>query len=276
MSGIETALQEICPGVRCVQVRSPTLPPATHTNVWILGEHHVTVVDPASPYEDEQARLDEILEMLMVERILLTHHHNDHIGGALALKKTTGARIAAHPLTRDRVSIPIDELLDENDVVDTDAGFWRVLHTPGHATGHLCLFNGGLSTVVAGDMVAGVGTILLDPPEGNLHHYLESLARLAALNPSRLLPAHGPCIEEGTKTLEQYIAHRHMRTNQIQEALAANPGQRVETITENIYRDLVPRPFLAVAVRQVLCHLNWLEAENKVVCSEDAYHLVVK
>lgn len=276
MSGIETALQEVCPGVRCVQVRSPTLPPATHTNVWILGEHHVTVVDPASPYEDEQARLDEILEMLMVERILLTHHHNDHIGGALALKKTTGARIAAHPLTRDRVSIPIDELLDENDVVGTDAGFWRVLHTPGHATGHLCLFNGGLSTVVAGDMVAGVGTILLDPPEGNLHHYLESLARLAALNPSRLLPAHGPCIEEGTKTLEHYIAHRHMRTNQIQEVLAANPGQRVETITENIYRDLVPRPFLAVAARQVLCHLNWLEAENKVVCSEDSYHLVVK
>ena len=67
-----------------------------------------------------------------------------------------------------------------------------------------------------------------------------------------------------------------MRTNQIQEALAANPGQRVESITENIYRDLVPRPFLAVAARQVLCHLNWLEAENKVVCSEDAYHLVVK
>jgi len=240
-----------------------------------LGEHHVTVIDPASPYEDEQARLDEILEMVMVERILLTHHHNDHVGGALALKKTTGARIAAHPLTRDRVDIPIDELLDENDVVDTDAGFWRVLHTPGHATGHLCLFNGGLSTVVAGDMVAGVGTILLDPPEGNLHHYIESLTRLAALNPRRLLPAHGPCIENGVQALEEYIAHRHMRTGQIREALAINPGQPIEAITESIYKDLIPEAFLAVAARQVLCHLNWLETENKVVCSDGTYHLVV-
>lgn len=276
MSDVDTSLHEICPGVRCVKVRSPTLPPATHTNVWILGEHHVTVIDPASPYEDEQERLDEILEMLMVERILLTHHHNDHVGGALALKKTTGARIAAHPLTRDRLDIPIDELLDENDVVDTDAGFWRVLHTPGHATGHLCLFNGGLSTLVAGDMVAGVGTILLDPPEGNLHDYLESLARLAALNPSRLLPAHGPPIENGVQVLEEYIAHRHLRTSQIQEALAAKPGQRIEAITEGIYRDLIPEAFLAVAARQVLCHLNWLEAESKVVCSDETYHLVVQ
>ena len=276
MSDIDSSLQEIFPGVRCVPVRSPTLPPATHTNVWILGEHHVTVIDPASPYDDEQARLDEILEMVMVERILLTHHHNDHIGGALALKKTTGARIAAHPLTRDRLDIEIDELLDENDVVDTDAGFWRVLHTPGHATGHLCLFNGGLSTLVAGDMVAGVGTILLDPPEGNLHDYIESLTRLAELNPSRLLPAHGPCIENGVEVLKNYIEHRHMRTAQIQEVLATSPGQRVEAITERIYRDLVPEPFLAVAARQVLCHLNWLEAEHKVVRSDDSYHLVVK
>ena len=117
----------------------------------------------------------------------------------MALKATTGARLAAHPLTRDRLDIPIDELLDENDVVDTDAGFWRVIHTPGHATGHLCLFNGGLSTLVAGDMVAGVGTILLDPPEGNLHDYLESLSRLEALNPSRLLPAHGPALRTGPR-----------------------------------------------------------------------------
>jgi ribonuclease/clavin/mitogillin len=276
MSDLATAFQEICPGVRCVQVRSPTLPPATHTNVWILGEHHVTVVDPASPYEDEQARLDEILEQVMVERILLTHHHNDHIGGALALKRTTGARIAAHPLTQERLNFTVDELLDENDVVDTDAGFWRVLHTPGHASGHICLFNGGLSTLVAGDMVAGVGTILLDPPDGDLHLYLENLERLAALNPSRLLPAHGPVLEEGTKVLEHYIAHRHMRTEQIQSALAAHPGQNITELTARIYRDLVPDAFLSVAARQVLCHLNWLEKENKIVCSEDTYHLIVK
>ena len=120
-------------------------------------------------------------------------------------------------------------------------------------------FNGGLSTLVAGDMVAGVGTILLDPPEGNLHDYLESLSRLAALNPSRLLPAHGPCIENGTDVLRHYIDHRHMRTR-----YPRGPSDQSWTDAGGHngphHRDLVPEAFLMVAARQVLCHLNWLES----------------
>ena len=171
----EYDIQQVAEGVRVIPVRSPTLPPATHTNVWILGDHHVTIVDPASPFVDEQERLDGLLEMMMVERIVLTHHHADHVGGALAIKGTTGAKIAAHPLTRDRVDIPIDELLEEDEIIGTDAGFWRVIHTPGHATGHICLHNPAIGTIVAGDMVAGIGTILIDPPEGDLGLYLNSL-----------------------------------------------------------------------------------------------------
>jgi len=264
----------VCPGVRVVPVRSPTLPPATHTNVWILGEHHVTVVDPASPYEEEQERLDEILEMFMVERILLTHHHHDHIGGAVALQKTTGAKIAAHPLTRDRLDFEVNEILTEGDVVDTDAGFWRVIHTPGHAPGHIVLFNGGLSTFVAGDMVAGVGTILLDPPEGNLAEYLESLEQMMSLNPERLLPAHGPVIPDGTTYLKDYITHRHMRSEQIISALAASPGMNEQQLAAKIYSGLIPDAFLGVAARQVLTHLKWLESEERACNDDGKFHVV--
>ena len=144
----EDEFKTIIDGVRVIPVRSPTLPPATHTNVWVLGEHHVTIVDPASPYPEEQERMDALLEETMVERILLTHHHVDHVSGALAIKATTGAKIAAHPLTAELIDITVDEILNDDDVIGTDAGFWRVLHTPGHAPGHICLYNAGIGTVV--------------------------------------------------------------------------------------------------------------------------------
>ena len=263
-------------GVGVIPVRSPTLPPATHTNVWVLGEHHVTIVDPASPYPEEQERLDEILEMVLVERIVLTHHHADHVGGALAIQKTTGAKIAAHPLTQERLDFEVDELLNDGDVIVTDAGFWKVIHTPGHAQGHICLRNAGIGTIVAGDMVAGVGTILLDPPEGNLAQYLDSLAKLRDLKPRLLLPAHGPVIENGEAYLSEYIEHRHMRTQQIVEHLLAVPGTNAEDLTQAIYSELVPVHFLPIAARQVSAHLEWLEEQGRVVLQDAGYVVVSK
>lgn len=257
--------QFIADGIRCIPVRTPTLPPATHTNVWVLGEHHVTVVDPASPYPDEQQRLDAILETVMVERIVLTHHHADHVGGAIALQSTTGARIAAHPLTQQRLDFAVDETLTGDEVLATDAGFWRVIHTPGHASGHLCLHNPGIATLVMGDMVAGIGTILLDPPEGDLGLYLHSLQMLRELNPKRLLPAHGPVIENGIGCLSEYIQHRHMRTEQIAAALAELGTASPLTIAKQVYGAQIPDSFMPVAARQVLTHLNWLLAERRVV-----------
>jgi len=267
-------LHRVCPGVQVIPVKSPTLPPATTTNVWVLGEHHVTIVDPASPYPEEQERLDEILEMFMVERILLTHHHHDHIGGVEAIQKTTGAKIAAHPATRDKVKFEVSELLDEGSVVDTDSGFWKVLHTPGHADGHIVLFNGGLSAMVAGDMVSGLSSILLDPPEGELGQYLASLERMRTLSPELLLPAHGPVITDGTAFLAETIAHRHSRSTQIISTLAATAGQGLKGITKHIYAGLIPEDFLPIAERQVLCHLRWLEGKGRVVNADGKYHAV--
>src|SRR5688572_17465966 len=101
-------MENVAPGVSVVHVRTPTLPPATHTNSWILGEGELTVVDPASPYDDEQARLfaeleREIARGRRVRRLFLTHHHHDHVSGATDLQERLRARghevpIAAHPV----------------------------------------------------------------------------------------------------------------------------------------------------------------------------------
>lgn len=250
------------PGVSVVALRTPTLPPATHTNAWLLGEQRLTVVDPASPWPEEQQALAEALADREVERIFLTHHHPDHIGGVVDLAARTGAPIFAHPATAARVPFPVDVLLDEGDTLHTDGQDWAVLHTPGHASGHLCLWHAPSGQLVAGDMVAGEGTIVLDPPEGQLGRYLDSLARLRALAPTALLPAHGPAIHEAVALLGAYIAHRHMRSGQILRALADGPAD-ADALAPRIYPDLPPA-FLFIGARQILCHLEQLAATGQV------------
>jgi len=266
------AVLPITDGVGVIPVVSPTLPPATHTNVWVLGDHHVAVIDPACPAPDEQQRLDGILEMYMVEQIILTHHHVDHIGAAEFLRSTTGARIIAHPLTAERVPFDVDVLIEDGELIGTDAGAWKAIHTPGHASGHLCFYNPGMG-LVAGDMVAGIGTILLDPPEGNLGLYLNSLALLRDLQPARLLPAHGPPIEDAVGCLTHYIDHRHQRTEQIIHALTEREGGRPEDLVAAVYQDQIPTSYHPIAARQILCHLEWLETQDRVRCDGGRFTL---
>jgi len=261
-------MRQLSEGLWVQAVRSPTLPPATHTNAWVLGEDHVTVIDPASPWADEQQRLADALRGRTVSRIFLTHHHHDHVSGAQDLRERTGAPIVAHPHTADKVPFDVDETVDEGFTVETAAGSWRALHTPGHARGHLCLLRGD-GYLVAGDMVAGVGTILLEPPEGDLGDYLASLDRLIQTGAHTLLPAHGPEITPADAYLRHYIAHRHQRTDQIRAALAerAVPSTAAELVPL-VYTE-VPQVVWPIAARQVLCHLRWLREQGTVASDGD-------
>src|SRR5215218_6317845 len=97
----QSGLAEVAPGIRVLALRTPTLPPAAHTNVYLVGPEAgpVAVVDPGSPYAEQQAILDAILAEIPIARVLLTHHHGDHVGGAAALAARWRVPIAAHPAT---------------------------------------------------------------------------------------------------------------------------------------------------------------------------------
>jgi glyoxylase-like metal-dependent hydrolase (beta-lactamase superfamily II) len=260
-------------GVEIVAVRTPTLPPATHTNCWIVGEGRLTVVDPASPYEDEQRRLFEVLEERLacgeqVERILLTHHHHDHVSGAEALRASLAQRgrtvpVAAHPLTAERVAprIQVDMTIEHGAEIEAGGRVLRAMFTPGHAPGHLVFQDQEAGWALAGDMVAGTGTILLHPAEGDLQQYLDSLALMRTARPTALLPSHGPVLKEADTLLSMYIAHRHLRTQQIREALVQAGALDPLALAPRVYADLPPEHW-EIASQQITTHLAWMAARG--------------
>lgn len=256
-------MDTVAPGIAVVPVRTPTLPPATHTNTYVVGEEALTVFDPASPWEDEQARLaSELQERLdqgeHLERIVLTHHHDDHVGGALDLARRTGAPIAAHPITARLLAgrIEIDVLLDE-DPLDCGGRTLLPLFTPGHAPGHLVFQDADSGAVVAGDMVAGIGTILISPVDGDLGQYLASLEAMRKRSPTMLLPSHGPALPQAEAVLAFYVAHRHQRTEQIRTALDRLGSATPAELVPQVYPDLGPEVH-GVAAAQITSHLRWM------------------
>lgn len=232
-------------GVVTLPVRTPTLPPATHTNVYLLGTEELLIVDPGAPDEGENRRLLAVLRGLEGRRpkaIVLTHHHADHVGGLSFLRAELGLPVWAHEVTAQRLGLTADLRLAEGDVLELGGPQpmrWRVLHTPGHTQGHLCLVDEQSHAAVVGDMVAGLGTIVIDPPEGDMAEYVRQLERLKA-HVGTLYPAHGPPIPDGVAKLDEYLAHRRWREGKVLAALAAL-GRPVEL------RELVPLAYDDVA-----------------------------
>jgi len=270
------------PAVAVHPVRSPTIPPATHTNSWLLGDGELLVVDPASPWEEEQQSLFDAVQRRLADGqrlrgLFLTHHHHDHVSGAADLRdrlRAVGhdAPVIAHTVTADLVALPVDEFLGEGDVLTVGTSIYDVLHTPGHAPGHLCLHDRATGALLAGDMVAGVGTIAIDPDEGDLGDYLHHLERLRGRRPTSLLPAHGPVLRQPDAVLSMYIAHRHGRTEQIRARIEQGAATPLEVAT-HVYDTLDPR-YLPLAARQVLTHLKWLREQGHAQVDGELWRLV--
>lgn len=260
-------LVQVAPGIRVLALRTPTLPPAAHTNLYVVGPDKgpQLVVDPGSPYPDQQALLNQVLELEAeagrpVALIALTHHHGDHVGGAAALAERWSVPIAAHPKTAQRLAGKVAvtrEIAAGEDLAELGV---TCVYTPGHADGHLC-FERGTASIV-GDMVAGIGTILIDPNEGDMSDYLASLARLLSRPATNLLPAHGPMIADGPTKLREYIAHRSMRENRVAAALADVEDASLDELVPTVYDDTPPLLW-PLARRSLRAHIDKLVKENR-------------
>jgi endoribonuclease LACTB2 len=263
---------EFRPGVVMLPLATPTLPPATHTNCYLLGTREAVVVDPGSPFPGEQKRLLEALAVALddmgrlVTAIWLTHHHPDHVGGAVAAARALSVAIEAHAATAARLAargIEVTGALADGDVRQLGAGFSvRVLHTPGHARGHLAFLVEGDGTLLCGDLISALSTIVVDPPEGHMGDYLGSLERCRDLAPRFLFPAHGPVLRDGARVLDGFLAHRHGREQRILAAWRDGRREPAELVAA-AYDGLDPT-LLPVAQRQAAAHVEHLREQGLI------------
>ncbi len=265
---------ELRPGIVLLPLRAATLPPATHTNAFLLGTGECVLVDPGSPFEEENRRLLEALAAAerqlgrRVREIWLTHHHPDHVGGVEPVRRALGVPVAAHRETAERLAphgIVVDRLLAGDQKV-TLAGepttALRLHHTPGHARGHLAIEVEGQGDLVGGDLVAGFGTIVIDPPEGDMDDYLGSLERMRARGFRTLFPSHGAPLLDVEAKLTEYIDHRLDRERQVLAAWEGGSRDPAALVLE-VYPE-VPAAVRPLAERQLVAHLERLERQDRI------------
>jgi ribonuclease/clavin/mitogillin len=270
--------RDLSRSIAMVAARTPTLPPATHTNSYAIGARDVVLVEPATPYAAEQRAWIEWARGLTSQgrrpvAIVATHHHADHVGGIEVLARELDLPVWAHAETAERVpQVEVARELEDEDTIVLEGPVperWTVLHTPGHAWGHVCLWDEDSRTVVVGDMVASKGTILVAPGDGDMRVYLEQLERLASLGARLALPAHGDPIDEPTSLFRRYIKHRGMREAKTLAALPSEPseGQTLEELVPVAYDD-TPMSMWPIARLSLASHLAKLADEGRAVENE--------
>jgi len=243
------------------------------TNQYLLGRDEITVIDVALPSAEH---IDGILAEVeamggkKIEKILLTHIHRDHSGGALALKKRSGAKLG---LFRSRAGFlgGEDFTYGAGDLLPYDGGELRVIHTPGHESGHCCFYEPKEQVLFTGDHILGRGTTVIPPPDGDMALYIQSLEKLLDLKIGSLLPGHGPRVHDPYGKIREYIDHRMMREREVLQCLRAG-HDTIPAIVAAVYTD-TPAALLPVAQLSVEAHLLKLMKEKRVRNQGDRYLL---
>ncbi|HTU93339.1 MAG TPA: MBL fold metallo-hydrolase [Gemmataceae bacterium] len=264
------------PGVQMIPLFTEGLPPSTHTNAYLAGSDPAYLIDPGASDADEQARLFDLLAGRKLRGVVLTHHHSDHVGAAAVCAERYGVPILAHPLTAQALHgrIEVQQFINDGDCLDLGTvpdgkGGWHLqaIHTPGHASGHLSFWEPRYRLLFAGDMISMLSSVLIPPPpEGDLAEYLHSLQRLQSYPARLLLPAHGSPNACPALILEQALAHRREREEQLLQALEAGPRTVPELVME-LYRGL-PADLMRFAEMQIQAGLHKLQRDGRAMSSD--------
>ena len=242
---------------------------------WLIRGRVTTLIDAGTGDPKHLDEVERALEGAMLSQVLVTHGHGDHASGAPALaERFPGARFLKMPWPERDSRWPVAwERLEDGATIPAGDDTLLVVHTPGHAPDHLCFWHAESRTMLCGDL-AQKGTTVYVPPnlQGDLIAYLDSLERVLALQPARLLPAHGPVMDDPESVLRGYIEHRQARERQIVEQLRAGVSEP-DALVARLYRGLKDT-LVPMARESVLAHLIKLEREGRAARRDGAWHMI--
>jgi glyoxylase-like metal-dependent hydrolase (beta-lactamase superfamily II) len=265
-------VDEVAPGVRRLTAPNPGLMTGPGTNTYLVGDVEPVVVDPGPDDATHTAAIVAAAEPLgPIRTIVVTHTHVDHAPGAAALAAATGARIVGFGPAE---SFAPDECVGEGwslssplasgSAASPSALTLRALHTPGHASDHLCWLIEEHAMLCTGDHVMHGSTVVIRPPDGDLHQYLASLARVRDEVPAlrTLAPGHGRLMDHVPDVIDALIAHRLGRHERVAEVLARRGEGSVDELLAEVYGDVTERQ-LPVARFSLWAHLRALTEEGR-------------
>lgn len=256
-------------GMRQIMPLSHTLPPATRTNAFLIGDDVRIIVDPSPRDDEEYEKFKNTVAIWGAHKIFITHHHPDHYERAnkyaremklpVLISRDTHMRITrSRPDFFDGIDV---QFVKEGDVVTKWLGHdVLVMEIPGHDEGQIALYSKDLSWYLAGDLFQGIGTVVIGGEEGDMKKYFNTLERIIKLSPKVVFPSHGIGLG-GTTILEKTLAHRKQRESQILnlhlEGLA--PEQMLEKIYAEVNKALWP-----YALENIHKHLAKLKSDGMI------------